>query len=58
VRPRLMECSVTPMPMNPRAALARSAGEEQVARSVIRQTQETGLPYSPAAATSPRFPWT
>jgi phage head maturation protease len=58
VRPRLMECSVTPMPMNPRAALARSAGEEQVARSVIRQTQETGLPYSPAAATAPRFPWT
>ena len=58
VRPRLMECSVTPMPMNPRAALARSAGAEQVARSVIRQTRETGLPYSPAAVTSPGLPWT
>ena len=57
VRPRLMEASVTPMPMNPRAALARSiqAAPEPVARSI----QVEALPWGEAAADPDLggFPW-
>ena len=57
VRPRLMEASVTPMPMNPRAALARSiqAAPEPVARSI----QVEALPWREAAADPDLggFPW-
>lgn len=57
VRPRLMEASVTPMPMNPRAALARSiqAAPEPVARSI----QVEALPWEEAAADPDLggFPW-
>lgn len=57
VRPRLMEASVTPMPMNPRAALARSiqAAPEAVARSINLQA----MPWGEAAADPDLggFPW-
>lgn len=59
VRPRLMEASVTPMPMNPRAALARAiaAQPEPVARSV--RAPIAGLPWSAPVDDSDRagFPW-
>ena len=59
VRPRLMEASVTPMPMNPRAALARAivAQPEPVARSV--RAPIAGLPWSTTDDDSDRagFPW-
>ncbi len=46
VRPRLLEASVTPMPMNPRAALARSIDCESVARSI--RSPSSSLPYTEA----------
>ena len=52
VRPRLLEASVTPMPMNPRAALARS----YVAQASTAE-QPTGLPYKPQPNDGPNFPW-
>jgi hypothetical protein len=59
VRPRLMEASVTPMPMNPRAALARAiaAQPEPVARSV--RAPIAALPWSAPVDDSDRvgFPW-
>jgi hypothetical protein len=59
VRPRLMEASVTPMPMNPRAALARAIAvqPEPVARSV--RAPIAGLPWSTTDDDSDRagFPW-
>lgn len=59
VRPRLMEASVTPMPMNPRAALARAiaAQPEPVARSV--RAPIAGLPWSAPVDDSDRagLPW-
>ena len=47
--PRLLECSPTPMPMNPRAALARSMPEQPVRRSV------RGLPWADDSP-APWFP--
>ncbi len=52
VRPRLLEASVTPMPMNPRAALARS----YVAQASTAE-KPTGLPYKPQPNDGPTFPW-
>lgn len=57
VRPRLLEASVTPMPMNPRAALARSFEATPVARSISAPTST--LPWTDAN-TDPDlqgFPW-
>jgi hypothetical protein len=58
VLPRLMEASVTPMPMNPRAALARAATVAPVARSM--PAPSTGLPWSAPVDDSDRtgLPWT
>jgi hypothetical protein len=57
VRPRLLEASVTPMPMNPRAALARSLEAQPVARSIV--ASQSGLPWSRACTDpdSSGFPW-
>ena len=57
VRPKLLEASVTPMPMNPRAALARSVTAQPVARSISSAAE--GLPWSKAQTepSSARFPW-
>ena len=57
VRPRLLEASVTPMPMNPRAALARSFEAKPVARSI--SAPASALPWSDTS-TDPddqSFPW-
>jgi len=59
VRPRLLEASVTPMPMNPRAALARAIAvqSEPVARSASAAI--AGLPWSAATDDndSAGLPW-
>lgn len=50
--PRLLECSPTPMPMNPRAARLRTTDAAPVKRSV-----PSGLPWSPSPLSS-GLPWT
>ena len=61
VSPRLLEASVTPMPMNPRAALARMIEAQPVSRSVSVAPRASGLPYAPAPSPEPTpgdgFPW-